>query len=210
MLTVHPWRFVVLGGSTGCGKSEILHEMEKMGEQVLDLEGLANHKGSVFGGMGQPAQPTTEEFINRLHHRMRELNPERIVWCEGESMLIGHLFIPQMLFDRMKHSHTILLELPIELRVKRLVAEYGSFPTEAMEEAFRKISKRLGTDRTEAAIEALRGGDTAAAARIALHYYDKGYASSSASRNIQPENILAVTEDNPRATAQQLIENLHA
>lgn len=194
MMLEHPWEFIVLAGSTGCGKTELLLEIEKQGEQVVDLEGIANHKGSAFGGFGQELQPTTEHFINLLHAKMSTLDPTRRVWCEGESMLIGHVFLPQKLYAIMKSAPLIEVTMDIEQRLDRLCVEYGSFSAEMLREAFLKISKRSGPEQTAAALSALENGDTRTAARIALQYYDRAYAKSAA---IETRNRLgAVNADN--------------
>ncbi len=201
-----PWHFAVLSGKTGCGKSDVLREIERQGEQLLDLEALANHKGSVFGGMGLGDQPSTETFINRLHETLRGFDPERVVWCEGESMLIGHVYIPERLFEMLSSSATIDFDLNTECRIERLVAEYGGFETEQLAAAFTRIAKRLGPDNLKAALEALSAGDVAGAARIALRYYDKGYAKSSDKRQGERIGSIFSETDNPAQSAKQIIE----
>ena len=93
-----PIRFVVLGGRTGAGKTDILKQLEAMGEQVLDLEGLANHKGSAFGSLGESAQPTSEMFDHLIFNVLRRFDKDRVVWVENESINIGKVFIPQPLW----------------------------------------------------------------------------------------------------------------
>lgn len=201
-----PWKFIILGGKTGCGKSDILHEMELLGEQVLDLEGLANHKGSVFGGIGMGEQPSTETFINRIHQKLRDFDPQRAVWCEGESMLIGHVYIPEKLFAILNKSPLIDFDLEQESRIKRLVKEYGSFEIEHLITAFNQIRKRLGNDNLKEALEALNQGDISQAARIALRYYDKGYTLSTSKRSGGCIASYLSNEDNPKLSAEKLKE----
>ncbi len=205
-----PWRFVVLSGKTGCGKSDILREIELRGEQMLDLEALANHKGSVFGGMGMGDQPTSETFINRLHNTLRGFDPQRVVWCEGESMLIGHVYIPQRLFAMLSEATTIDFDLELECRISRLVAEYGDFSTSDLAAAFHRIAKRLGPDNLKEALEALDNGDVAGAARIALRYYDKGYTKSSDKRLGERVATVFCEVDDPAHNAQQIIETYYS
>ncbi|RYD88986.1 MAG: tRNA 2-selenouridine(34) synthase MnmH [Sphingobacteriales bacterium] len=78
-----PWQLVILGGMTGSGKTDLLKQLQNAGEQVIDLEGLAHHKGSSFGGIDQPAQPTQEEFENRLAEQLQQLNPEKRARCSS-------------------------------------------------------------------------------------------------------------------------------
>ncbi len=171
-----PWHFILLCGPTGCGKTELLGHIADRGGQVLDFEGLAHHKGSAFGGLGQQAQPTTEHFINLLHECLRGLDPARPVWCEGESMLVGHVFIPKELFDRVRRDTIVEVSMEREQRLDRLMAEYGCFPAEELAPAFLRITKRMGPEQVVAALEALEGGDVRTAASLALNYYDKSYA----------------------------------
>lgn len=178
MMETVGWKINLLSGATGSGKTELLHNMEELGEQVVDLEGLANHKGSVFGAMGQDPQPTTEHFINLLHDRMRQLDTSKPIWCEGESMLIGHVFLPQKFYDIMRNSQIYEVVMSVEQRLDRLMIEYGSFDAETLSAAFRKIQKRLGNDKTELALAHLVEGNVREAARIALWYYDKAYVKS--------------------------------
>lgn len=179
MLDEIPWKIILLAGSTGSGKTELLHHIADSGEQVLDLEGLANHKGSAFGGIGQPQQPTTEQFINKLHHRFREFDPSKQIWCEGESILIGHVFMPQKLYDLMRHGLQIEIEMSVEQRLDRLMVEYGNFSAGDLIASFEKIRKRFGFDQTKQAIELVGQGEIRAAATMALKYYDKAYKKNA-------------------------------
>ena len=88
-----PFPILVLGGSTGVGKTVLLHQLKARGEQVIDLEGLANHKGSSFGSIGQPAQPTVEQFENLLAEELREMNANQAIWVENESRKIGRIIL---------------------------------------------------------------------------------------------------------------------
>ncbi len=178
LLERHKWQFIILGGKTGSGKTELLEHLAGMGEQVLDLEGLANHKGSAFGGLGRGGQPTTEHFINLLHNAFRGFDPGRRIWCENESMLVGHVFIPKELFDLI-HTTGRLIEvvMPVEQRLDRLVGEYGCFSQEELAAAFTRIGKRLGWDKLAEAQKALEAGDMRTAAALALGYYDKAYST---------------------------------
>lgn len=203
-----PFNMILVSGATGCGKTELLHRIEEYGEQVLDLEGIANHKGSVFGGFGQEPQPTTEHFINLLHTRIRQCDLSKPIWCESESMLIGHVFLPQGLYNRMRQGIIVEVTMDIEQRLDRLVIEYGSFSTEMLIHSFTKIQKRLGNDKTQHAIAALNQGDVRAAARIALGYYDKAYAKSGSQEAL--DRAIAFTADNNdmEQSAKRLISSV--
>lgn len=198
-----PWQFVNVCGPTGCGKTELLTRLTAHGEQVLDLEGLARHKGSAFGGIGQGDQPTTEHFINLLHEAFSAFDPARPVWCEGESMLIGRVFIPERLFGMLRTGRNIEVAMRHEQRLARLMAEYGCFPAEELSAAFSRIAKRMGREQSAAAIAALDGGDIAGAASLALDYYDKVYA-----RNLPEDAVVEhfeVDNNDMEASAARLL-----
>lgn len=171
-----PWQWRVVAGPTGSGKTSFLRTLAERGEQVIDLEGLANHKGSSFGGIMQPAQPTTEHMMNRIHHAMRDFDLSQTVWLEDESRTIGRVHLPDVLYEAMKIAPRHVLETPLAMRISNLVAEYGQLPPQELVAAFERIREKLGGDRTQRAIEALTLGNIATAAEIALDYYDRTYA----------------------------------
>jgi tRNA 2-selenouridine synthase len=176
----------VLGGMTGSGKTEMLRRMEADGEQVIDLEGLAHHKGSAFGWLGQGAQPTTEQFENNLAERWLSMDPSRPVWVEDESLNIGKVLIPEVFFKRMRSAELHLLEVPFETRVRRLVQEYGDFDREVLVSVIGHISRRMGSDRAKLASEALMSCDLQKAVEIVLKYYDETYRYSLSQREARP------------------------
>lgn len=168
-------KYIILGGLTGSGKTGILRYMKDAGEQVTDLEGLASHRGSAFGALGQPPQPSSEHFANMLFDDLSALRDDEPVWLEDESRNIGTVFMPDCFFSRMQAAPVIALMMSIDTRLPRLLEEYTSFPAEEIMASVVKISKRLGGDRTREAVEALHRGDYSTAIRITLEYYDKSY-----------------------------------
>lgn len=173
------WRLMVVGGPTGCGKTYLLDTLAKHGEQVVDLEGIAKHKGSAFGKHGfEEAQPTSEHFANILYDELLKLDASRTIWCEGESMSIGHVFMPQEMYNLIQKSPFVYYEIPLEDRIRHIMEDYGTCPKEGLIACFEKIKKRLGYDRAQLAIEAVECGDIRLATEIAITYYDKGYANS--------------------------------
>ena len=105
-------RVVILGGYTGSGKTEILTHLSKIGEQVIDLEKLASHKGSAFGGIGQPDQPTNEQFGNNLYDHWQRLDKTRFIWLEDESRMIGKVTMPDQMVRKIKQSPLIIMDVP--------------------------------------------------------------------------------------------------
>ena len=170
-----PHRIIILGGLTGSGKTERLLQMQSEGEQVIDLEGLANHKGSAFGGLGMPPQPSTEHFENMLFHEFSQLDPLRPVWLEDESRNVGKCSIPKGLWERMQQAEFHLIETPTEIRIERLMQEYAGFMPSLLSESILKIEKRIGYDKCHQALEACHHGDLRTALGICLAYYDKSY-----------------------------------
>lgn len=199
-------RCIILGGMTGSGKTEMLDNIALAGEQVLELEKIAFHKGSVFGGIGQPRQPTNEQFENNIFGHWQKFDLYKPIWIEDESRAIGTVTIPDPLFEKIRKSPMIRMELPREARIIRLVKEYGVFPVEVLKEAVLKISEKLGGTRTKQALEFLENNDFRSVADIVLAYYDKSYEHSVISRNIPPAATCAFEEDVPHANAAKVIE----
>ncbi|MBL7829128.1 MAG: tRNA 2-selenouridine(34) synthase MnmH [Saprospiraceae bacterium] len=170
-----PVRLIVLGGQTGTGKTKILKSLQKKGEQIIDLEAIACHKGSAFGFIGEPEQPTVEQFENELFEVISQLDDTKNVWVENESRSIGRVFIPDDFWAKMKSATLVNVEIPPEARIANLLEDYVQTNKELLELAFRKIEKKLGGLALKQALEYLEQNDYAAAARIALNYYDKTY-----------------------------------
>ena len=170
-----PFRFIAICGYTGSGKSEILRSIADHGEQILDLEKIAHHKGSVFGGLMMPPQPTTEQFQNNLFESILKLDPAKRIWIEDESIAIGKIFLPQDLWAKMTDSFLLEINVHKETRIARLVAEYGMADPNDFLDAMTKISRKLGGQHFNAAKEKLLSKDMSSAIDILLTYYDKAY-----------------------------------
>ncbi len=170
-----PFQFIIIGGCTGSGKSEILRALAKQGEQVIDLEMLASHKGSTFGGLMQAPQPTTEQFQNNLFEEILKFNINKPIWVEDESSAVGRIFLPDDFWQTMCVSPVVEVELDRTLRIQRLVNEYGDADREEFLKAMERITKRLGGQHFKAAKEKLLLGDMASTIEILLTYYDKTY-----------------------------------
>ena len=169
------YKVKLLGGFTGSGKTFILHELKALGQQVLDLEGLASHKGSAFGSIGQKPQPTTEMFENLLCWELLKLNITNPVWIEDECHNIGKVVIPSSFYRKVHASKLYFIDIPKEERAKHLVKEYGCTNISDLYSAIQRISKRLGPQNTTIALEAVDNGDLVLAAMVSLTYYDKAY-----------------------------------
>jgi tRNA 2-selenouridine synthase len=181
-----PWPLVVLGGRTGTGKTDLLLALESRGAAVVDLEGLAQHRGSSFGGLGLPAQPSTEQFENRLADRLRQLRGRRPVWVEAESVQVGRCRIPAAFWRQMREAAVVEIDRPVAVRVGQLVAVYGHQGKENLRQATERITRRLGPQRTRAALAAIDAGDWASACREMLDYYDRCYDHELHNRSRSP------------------------
>ena len=183
--TPRQWR--VLGGLTGSGKTDVLHQLAAHGQPVLDLEGLANHKGSAFGAIGQPAQPTQEQFENNLAAALAALPADVPVWVEDESRQIGRLTIPPALFGQLRTAPRWVLEVPRAARVAKLAAEYGAEDPAELVAAIERLHKRLGGLATQQAQAAVAAGDFPLMVELVLDYYDKTYTYGLAQRPGEPD-----------------------
>jgi tRNA 2-selenouridine synthase len=177
-----PHQLRVLGGYTGSGKTAVLHALAAQGEPVLDLEGLANHLGSSFGALGQPPQPTQEQFENDLAAALAALPPARPIWVEDESRSIGSLTIPTPFFAQMQTAPLVVLDVPRAARVQYLAANYGRQDAAGLAAAVLRLSKRLGGLVTKEALGAIADGDMPRMVELVLAYYDKTYGYGLADR----------------------------
>lgn len=123
------WRVVC--GMTGTGKSQLLRALKTQGAQVLDLEELAAHRGSVLGNLPDAPQPAQKMFESRVWHALKHLSPDQPVFVESESRKIGRLRVPAELIDAMWQSACVVIEAPIPVRVALLMDEYVHFLSDA-------------------------------------------------------------------------------
>ena len=199
-----PWR--VLGGLTGSGKTDVLHELAARGEFVLDLEGLAHHKGSAFGSIGQLAQPTQEQFENNLAAALAALPAHAPVWVEDESRQIGRLTIPPALFAQLQAAPRYVLEVPRAARVAKLAAEYGAESPALLAEAIERLQKRLGGLANKQALAAVQAGNFPLMVELVLDYYDRTYTHGLAPRPGEPaRTVVPVRSCDAAANAAALL-----
>ena len=197
---------IILGGLTGSGKTEILWKIKEQGEQVIDLEGIAHHKGSVFGALGQEQQLINEQFENNLIYEWLSLDITKPIWLEDESHSIGSNWIPGELFTLMRQSPVLKIEIDKKLRINRLVNEYAGFDAKYLENCILKIGKKLGGQNVKQSIESLKNGRLDVVADITLRYYDKSYNFGLEQRKNNTIYPVKLEKDDPEKNAEILIE----
>lgn len=197
---------IVIGGKTGSGKTKILHELAIQGEQIIDLEGLANHKGSAFGFIGEPNQPSTEQFENNLFDYIQHLDHSKRVWIENENRGIGSIYLPATFWQQLKKSPLLNIEIPLASRVQNLIQDYTVVDADALKEGFYKIRKRLGGVRYQRAIQHIEAKELSAAATIALDYYDKTYQYMLETNTTPAIHKLQFSSPSPTLLAKDLIK----
>lgn len=145
---IPPAPLVVMHGMTGIGKTTFLELLKKRGHSVVDLEGIACHRGSAFGALGLSQEHLTQKsFETSLWQAFHNCDPAKPIIVEGESRRIGKLFLPGDLYDVMRDSIKVWCTASMETRVERLIDEYGKPEyRQGMSEALDRIQKKLGGD----------------------------------------------------------------
>ena len=191
-----PHQLIVMSGKTGSQKTERLFGLKNEGESVIDLEGLAHHKGSAFGSLGLPEQPSQEQFENNLAHALYfELKKNLPVWYENESRFIGKIRVPDPIFNRIVKSPRVEIEPSFENRFQFLMENYGCFSNEELIEKTKLLTKRMGLEANKKAIEAIENGDKKTWLNLLMHYYDKAYDQGRIKLSFQPKFINVPLEE---------------
>lgn len=191
-----PYSLKVLGGYTGSGKTEILHALQEKNYSVIDLEGLAHHKGSAFGAIGQLPQPSQEMFENILGEKLFEVNKNnKPIWIEDESQRIGTVLIPTPLFHLMRNSTCYFMTIPFEQRLLFILEAYGKFDAQSLIDATERIQKRLGGLETKNAVAHIMQGELKEAFSILLKYYDKWYEKNAQNQVLPKVELIPVLSE---------------
>ncbi|MHB1125530.1 MAG: tRNA 2-selenouridine(34) synthase MnmH [Bacillota bacterium] len=204
---------VVIYGLTGVGKTEIIYELQRMEQPVLDLEGLANHRGSVFGAVGLGEQPSQKRFESLLWWEIRRWHESSVLIVEGESRKIGRLFLPVSLYSAMLGGRHVLVFDSMENRVRRIVDEYAAGPGDnrhALEQSIGALTIRIGKQKA-VLLQSLTGeGKYDEVVPVLLReYYDPLYRHPDIP---SPAYDLCVNNSNPAEAAKEIagyVEGLH-
>jgi tRNA 2-selenouridine synthase len=170
-----PKPILTLGGMTGTGKTTVLETLAAKGQQVLDLEHWASHRGSSYGALGLPPQPTQEQFDNNLGIAWGQLSADRPIWIEAESRRVGLCSVPDELFAPMMAAPIWQIERSRSERLDILTPIYGVLPTAELVAATQRIARKLGGEKTNQAIIQIEAGNLRPAIDLVLDYYDKCY-----------------------------------
>ena len=183
-------KVVLLDGHTGSGKTEVLARLAAHGVQSLDLEGLAAHRGSLFGALPGRPQPSQKMFESRLLAAIEALDPSRPVVVEAESSKIGQLMTPPMLWSAMEVAPRIVLSAPLKARAHYLARIYAGVggDRESLIALLARLPDRPGRKRLEAWTALANAGDLATLAEALIEtHYDPAYRRSG--RKVQPSVI---------------------
>jgi tRNA 2-selenouridine synthase len=186
-----PREINIIGGYTGSGKTKLLHVL-KNEHNTIDLEKLANHKGSSLGAIGENAQPSQEMFENLINQDLISFDPLPI-FIEDESQRIGDIKIPDIFYAQMRKSKIVFLDIPFEKRLDFLCTEYGIHPKDLLISSILRIQKRLGGMETKNAIHFLENNNIRSCFSILLSYYDRWYLSGLYKRE-DAENLICKIE----------------
>jgi tRNA 2-selenouridine synthase len=173
---LYPFELIVLCGFAGVGKTDVLRAAGALGEPILDLEGLARHRGSVFGAIGQPPQPSHEAFQRDVAEACSRSGGAPIVWVEDEGPFLGAVGLPGPLCAAMRAAPGVELVGDRELRLDRVLRDYGSAPIDQLLAAVHRARRRLGRATAARVVDALSRNDVRDAFDGLLDYYDAAYA----------------------------------
>ncbi len=204
-------KLVIIGGMTGSGKTDLLKKLDKINFQIIDLEKLANHKGSAFGTINEEKQKPQQIFENNLFHQMRLLDSKKIILIEDESQTIGFNKIPHGLWLQMKKAPIIKLEIPFEVRVQKLVNDYTTTNIEALKACVMKIEQNLGKQNAQLCLKYLDENNLTDVARLTLKYYDKAYTytyDKKTTQHIVPFILETINEEENILKLKELINSL--
>jgi tRNA 2-selenouridine synthase len=198
-------KIIILGGKTGNGKTFLLNQLKKSGQQILDLEALANHRGSAFGAIGMEPQPRQEHFENLIAFELAKTNPNQILWVENESRKVGSLKIPDILFNRMLAAPLVEIILSYEERINRIDDEYGKFPVEELKANTIKLERALGGARMKEAVQLLEENKIREWIKMMLEYYDKTYEYGLSLRSPEQISKIEFTPDAVDSTVTKIL-----
>jgi tRNA 2-selenouridine synthase len=194
-----------LGGKTGSQKTEIIHLLSAKGEQIIDLEGLAKHKGSAFGNLEGTAQPSHDLFQYELWKIWTDLDSSRPVWIEEEGKFIGKAGLPTSLYSRMQVAPMIELLIPFNERLNHIYSQYAACDHTAFAAAIRKLKPRMGRSNNDKAVHLLKTGRMKESIELLLNYYDEGYSRRRVSQRKGQHFTIEASTETPDNSVKSLL-----
>ena len=195
---IEQFNFNQIKGVTGVGKTLFLKNLEKS-TQVLDLEGIANHKGSILGDIPKFKQPNQKMFETKLFEKLESLNRKKKIWVEAESIKIGKLNIPSKLWKKMDEGISVKLKSTVDERVKFILKDYKYFTKEPelMSNAMLVLKKIIKKDDYRVIEENLKNGDYMSFVKSLInHHYDKAYKKTRSEMDDQNDNVIEIDKIN--------------
>lgn len=205
-------RFMVMQGQTGTGKTRLLREMARQGAQVLDLEGLAQHRGSLLGSEPGKSQPTQRYFESSLHLAIQGFEPDRPIFVEAESSKVGQLHIPRTIWSQMMAAERIEVRASSEARIDYLLEDYEHLVAnpDLLSPLLEGRFERYGREVVKHWHTLAGAGDWRSLVKEFLdHHYDPAYLRTAKRRTMKPKHIFHLEnmrEDRIQSTAQEIIE----
>tara|TARA_B110000305_G_C19450497_1_gene647615 strand:+ start:85 stop:1119 length:1035 start_codon:yes stop_codon:yes gene_type:complete len=195
---IEQFNFNQIKGVTGVGKTLFLKNLEKSA-QVLDLEGIANHKGSILGDIPKFKQPNQKMFETKLFEKLETFNRKKKIWVESESIKIGKLNIPSKLWKKMDQGISVKLKTTIDERVKFILKDYKYFTKEPelMKNAMLVLKKIIKKDDYKVIEKNLMNGDYISFVKCLInHHYDKAYKKTRSEMDDQNDNVIEIDKIN--------------
>lgn len=203
-------KIIILSAYTGSGKTEILRVLKNKNQQVLDLEEIASHKGSVFGGLGYGEQCSSGQFHNKIYEALKTYDSNQVTWVESESITIGSVHLPRELWENMKKANGIEYRIPNEFRVKHILEQYGGFDSENLSSCIQNLRKRIGNEACHELLELIQIRNLEAAVLKLLKYYDMSYEYGRNKRNSQNYVKIEFSNFNLEEMADNLLLKQHS
>ena len=185
-------RMLVFRGLTGVGKTRVLQQLAKKQQPVIDLEQLANHRGSTFGGVGLGQQPSQKQFEALLWEQLQQFPAGKWALTEGESRHIGRVLLPLRFYQSLQTETTLWLETSLEKRIQIILEDYNvaQLPEEAFIQPIQSLQRRLGINEVENMLKLLcQKNWHELVSELMLKYYDPLY------RHTKPDNRISVKID---------------
>lgn len=199
--------FLVLGGPTGVGKTDLLEELSGKNQQVLNLESLANHQGSTFGNLRQEKQAPQETFLLKLAAKLDSFDPKLPVFTESEKLSLGKNIIPLGLSEQLEKGKMILLTLSNKKRVERLVSQYAGINDGVLAEGIETLKFRIGKEKSVEILSHLKRKNYASVAEGLLAYFDHSDSYQHAYKN---EFITTLDNSDVQESAEKLLSKIHS